>query len=154
MNNLPAIPDNLSEQIKLIHEHFNNISEEELEQNISKFLPDIYKVGENYHYIPEFLNFKTSIIRILNRTAKDEDYINILNLAIILIESIETLNNIVESNTREINENTSKIIDEQRYYNSRFDDMNHINKERISILESKILNLEHKLRSRGVIDNG
>lgn len=154
MNNLPAIPDNLSEQIKLIQEHFNGLSEEELDENISKVLPDINKVGENYDIIPEFYNFKTSIIRVLNHTAKDEDYINILYLVIKLIDSIETLNNIVESNTREINENTSNIIDEQRYYNSRFDEMSHINKERISRLESKILNLEYKLRSRGVIDNG
>jgi hypothetical protein len=154
MNNLPAIPDNLSEQIKLIQEHFNGLSEEELDENISKVLPDINKVGENYDIIPEFSNFKTSIIRILNHTAKDEDYINILYLVIKLIDSIETLNNIIESNTREINENTSKVVDEQHYYNSRFDEMSHINKERISKLESKILNLEYKLRSRGVIDNG
>ena len=154
MNNLPAIPDNLSEQIKLIQEHFNGLSEEELENNISKVLPDIHKVGENYDIIPEFSNFKTSIIRILNHTAKDEDYINILYLVIKLIDSIETLNNIVESNTREINENTSKIIDEQRYYNGRFDEMNHINKERLDRLDFKIINLEHKLRSRGVINDG
>ena len=42
MNNLPAIPDNLSEQIKLIQEHFNGLSEEELENNIQKVLPDIH----------------------------------------------------------------------------------------------------------------
>ena len=151
MNNLPAIPDNLSEQIKLIQEHFNDLSEEELENNISRVLPDIHKVGENYDIIPEFSNFKTSIIRILNHTAKDEDYINILYLVIKLIESIEVLNNIVESNTREINENTSKIIDEQRYYNCRFNESNHINNEKIDRLNSKIINIENQLRSKGVI---